>query len=156
LRPAHPEDAIEVACVHVRSWQEGYRGLLPDAFLDQLRPEDRAARYDFSHLDPAKPHTIVATDAGAITGFVTTMPSLDEGMQDYGELCALYVDPEWWGHGIGRALAAEARARLSAQGFRQALLWVLNGNERAQRFYRKDRWVPDGAQRIEIKWGVKL
>ena len=28
---------MEVARVHVRSWQAGYRGLLPDAYLDGLR-----------------------------------------------------------------------------------------------------------------------
>ncbi len=51
LRPAEPADAMAVARVHVRSWQAAYRGLLPDAYLDGLRPEDRAARYDFATED---------------------------------------------------------------------------------------------------------
>jgi hypothetical protein len=42
LRPAEPSDASAVARVHVRSWQAGYRNLLPDQYLDGLRPEDRA------------------------------------------------------------------------------------------------------------------
>ena len=41
LRPAEPVDAIAVAHVHVRSWQVAYRTLMPDDYLDQLRPEDR-------------------------------------------------------------------------------------------------------------------
>ena len=32
---------MAVARVHVRSWQVGYRGLLPDAYLDGLRAEER-------------------------------------------------------------------------------------------------------------------
>lgn len=48
IRPARPEDALPVAGVHVRSWQAGYRGLLPEAYLHSLRPEDRAGRYRFS------------------------------------------------------------------------------------------------------------
>ena len=48
LRPAEPVDAMAVARVHVRSWQVGYRGLLPDAYLDGLRAEERAERYDFA------------------------------------------------------------------------------------------------------------
>ena len=56
-------DAMAVACVHVRSWQAAYRTLLPDDYLDQLRPEDRAQKYDFADLDPLKlklkPQTIV-------------------------------------------------------------------------------------------------
>src|SRR6185369_5055950 len=37
LRSAVPDDAIAVARMQVRSWQVGYRSLLPDAYLDQLR-----------------------------------------------------------------------------------------------------------------------
>jgi hypothetical protein len=44
LRPAVPGDSLAVARIHVRAWQTAYRGLLPDAYLDGLRAEDRAAR----------------------------------------------------------------------------------------------------------------
>ena len=52
LRSATPDDALAVATVHVRAWQEGYRGLVADDYLDALRPEDRAARYDLGASDP--------------------------------------------------------------------------------------------------------
>ena len=32
-------------------------------------------------------------------------------------------------------------------GFRKAMLWVLVGNARAERFYRADGWAPDGVER---------
>ena len=66
LRHAEPTDAIAVARVHVRSWQAAYRKLMPDEYLDQLRPEDRAKKYNFGSLDPLKPHTIVLTESGVI------------------------------------------------------------------------------------------
>ena len=66
------------------------------------------------------------------------------------------MDPELWGQGIGVALVSAARARLSEIGFRDALLWVLAGNVRAERFYRSDQWVPDGARRIDSLWGVTV
>ena len=47
LRPVQPGDAMNVARVHVRSWQVGYRHLLPPDYLDALKPEDRAQRYTF-------------------------------------------------------------------------------------------------------------
>jgi hypothetical protein len=72
LRRAEPPDAIAVARVHVRSWQAAYRKLIPDDYLDQLRPEDRAKKYDFGSLDPLRPCTIVATESGRILGFGTT------------------------------------------------------------------------------------
>src|SRR5436190_23950330 len=101
LRPADPDDAIAVARLHVRSWQVAYRALLPDDFLAQLRPEDRISRYDFETLDPQKPRTIVAVERGTILGFATTAPSREPDLPNYGELCALHVDPQQWGRGIG-------------------------------------------------------
>jgi ribosomal protein S18 acetylase RimI-like enzyme len=67
LRPAQPSDALAIARVHVRAWQHGYAGILPASYLNQLRPEDRAEKYDLSHADPSNPYTIVATDADIIS-----------------------------------------------------------------------------------------
>jgi GNAT superfamily N-acetyltransferase len=156
LRDARPSDQFAVAGVHVRSWQVAYRGLLPDDYLDGLRPEDRAARYTFASPDPTRPATIVAVEQDAIRGFATTSPALGEGEAGKGELCALYVDPDWWGRGVGATLIQAARARLSAQGFREAILWVLVGNERARRFYEIDAWRADGARRTVEAWGVTV
>ena len=147
LRPAEPADAMAVARVHVRSWQAGYRSLLPAAFLDALRPEDRARRYDFATTDPLKPRTILAVEAGVILGFVAISPSRDADLSAHGEICALYVDPPHWSRGIGLALVSAARARLVESGYGEALLWALVGNARADRFYRMDGWEPDGARR---------
>ena len=36
LRDARKGDELAVAEVHVRSWQEAYRGLMPGEFLDAL------------------------------------------------------------------------------------------------------------------------
>jgi len=145
-----------VARVHVRSWQAAYRGLLPDAYLDQLRAEDRAGRYDFAGIDPRKPYTVVAAEGADILGFATTAPARDEDLPQHGELCALYVDPQQWGRGIGVALIASARARLVEFGFHDALLWLLTGNRRGDRFYRIDGWAPDGRQRIDTVWGLTV
>jgi hypothetical protein len=39
-------------------------------------------------------------------------------------------------------------------GFGEAVLWVLAGNDRAERFYRADGWALDGGRRQEEVWGV--
>ncbi|HTU49844.1 MAG TPA: GNAT family N-acetyltransferase [Acidobacteriaceae bacterium] len=159
LRPAQPEDALAVAGVHVRSWQAAYRNILPDDYLNQLRPEDRAAKYDFATRDPLKPRTIVAVEEGkpsAIYGFATTMPVTDSDMPGYGELCALYVDPQHWGKGLGVALVSAAREQMFEQGFGKAILWVLTGNVRAERFYQNDSWTADGVRRKATVWGIEV
>lgn len=156
IRPAQPEDALAVAGVHVRSWQAAYRGLLPDAYLDQLRAEDRAARYDFSAADPRKPFTVVAAEGAEVLGFATTAPSRDEDHPDYGELYALYADPKHWNRGVGVALIRAARARLAGFRHTSALLWLLAGNLRGERFYRADGWSPDGRERAQSVWGITV
>lgn len=156
LRLAQPADALAVARVHVRSWQAAYRGLMPDAYLDALRPEDRAARYNFASADPAEPRTLLLETDGVVCGFATTMPSRDPATSNHGELCALYVDPDHWGRGYGVALIEESRRHLSASGFSSALLWLLEGNARADRFYRADAWLPDGTRRSEQMWGITV
>jgi GNAT superfamily N-acetyltransferase len=156
LRAAKAQDAMDVARVHVRSWQAAYRGLLPDEYLDALKPEDRAARYTFENPDTAKPWTIVAEVDGFIAGFATTAPARDADAEGCGELCALYVDPDYWGRGIGAELIKGARARLVELGFQQAVLWVMKGNLRADRFYAIDGWQPDGQERSEVVWGIAV
>jgi hypothetical protein len=42
------------------------------------------------------------------------------------------------------------RARLAGLGFREAVLWVLDGNSRAEAFYRADGWTRDEAERDEV------
>ncbi len=156
MRDARPDDAADVADVHVRSWQAAYRGLLPDEYLDALDPQDRVARYTFGATDPDAPSTIVAVVDGVIRGFATTGTSRDGDTTGTGELLGLYVAPEAWGTGVGRGLMAEARGRLRRSGFTEAVLWVLVGNDRAERFYRIDGWVPEGRQRNEVIWGVPV
>jgi len=157
IRDAEAADALAIAEVHVRSWQVAYRGLLPDDYLDGLRPEDRAKKYTLGSAHENQPATIVALEHGVICGFATTMPARDaDAAKSVGELAALYVDPEEWGRGIGAALIQAARSRLSERGFQKAILWILVGNLRAQRFYETDGWRFDGMRRAHQVWGVTV
>lgn len=144
---------MAVARVHVSSWQAAYRGLIAQGYLDGLRPEDRAARYTFGE---AGPKTLLAVEDGNVLGFASYGTARGDDCMGFGELYALYADPSAWDRGVGRALIAEARAGLRAEGFDGAILWVLTGNERAERFYRRDRWVDDGCRRTAEVQGITL
>jgi GNAT superfamily N-acetyltransferase len=159
LREARRGDELAVADVHIRAWQEAYRGLIPDEFLDALDPEDRARTYTFEADDPDAPTTLLAVQTGEdcgeiILGFATICRSRDLDAPDHGEIVALYVDPDRYEGGVGRLLMAEARRRLWEAGYTEALLWVLDGNDRAARFYEGEGWTPDGATRVEQPYGI--
>lgn len=155
LRPAHPSDAIAVATVHVRSWQTGYKDLLPKQYLDNLNPEERAKRYDFACDDITKPRTFVAVETTAILGFVTII--LPNGVEaHYGELNALYVDPDHWRRGIGTKLLEYALSRLTMFEINSAVLWVLKDNARAMRFYEKQGWVASNHSKTDRIWGIDI
>lgn len=152
IRPAVPADAWAVAGVHVRSWQVGYQGLMPDDYLASLRPEDRAGRYTFGIDEPDAYYTLVGLSGDAVVGFATTRAPAGGA----GELNALYVDPPAWDTGAGRALVAAARDRLAGLGCEVATLWVLAGNRRALRFYDRDGWRETGDVRRDEVWGVEV
>ena len=156
VRDATAGDVEEVAVIHVRAWQAAYRGLLPRERLAALSPTDRSRRYTFEDRSPFAPRTIVLVQDGAIRGFATYRRSRDRREQGIGELQALYVDPPHWRHGTGRALMQEVYRRLNTEGVVEAVLWVLVGDVRAERFYRADGWLPDGTTRQERFWDVPV
>lgn len=152
VRTAAPADARGIALVHVRTWQEAYRGLLPQAFLDGLDPARREQQWRRLLAGDGLPRTrtVVAEDGSGVVGFVNVGPSRDDDADAAaGEVTSIYVLPRAWGDGVGRILMEQAVQLLSEAAFTEATLWVLEGNEQARRFYRAAGWHADGTAREE-------
>jgi GNAT superfamily N-acetyltransferase len=148
VRVAVPDDAYAVARVHVRSWQSAYGGLIAQEYLDSLRPEVWASKYTFGRMGLQLPSTLVAVDGSTVCGLATTGLCRDVDLSNFGELVAIYVDPAYTRSGVGRLLMTAARNRLRGVGVMEAVLWVLDGNVRARRFYERDGWRFDGTRRM--------
>jgi ribosomal protein S18 acetylase RimI-like enzyme len=144
VRDARPEDARAIARVHTRSWQIGYAHAFPADALADISVDRRTDHWRRWLTEPPVPPVavLVAEAGGAVYGFASVGRSHEE--EGVGELFAIYVDPDHWGTGLGRALIGEAEARLKAAGFEEAMLWVLNDNPRARRFYEAAGWAHDG------------
>jgi ribosomal protein S18 acetylase RimI-like enzyme len=148
MRRARHADARAIAEVHVRTWQEAYRDLLPPQFLAELSIEARE-RYWQSEIDctPGDRAPWIADAGDEVVGFASVGPSRDADAGDRtGELYTLYVLPDCWERGVGGDLLRRAEHDLADHGYAEASLWVLAGNERARRFYEKARWRLDGAR----------
>jgi len=150
IRHAKPDDAYAVESVRVRCWQIAYRHVFPPAELDTLAIDERRWRQRFL-MPPRGWATFVAERDGEVIGFASVGPSRED--EEHGELYAIYVDPDAWSEGAGRALIERAEAQL-AETYDEATLWVLSDNPRARRFYELSGWWADGAEKIEQWLGV--
>lgn len=65
------------------------------------------------------------------------------------ELTHLYVHPGAQAAGIGRRLMEGAIEIADVEGHRRVLLWVLEGNQHARRFYERFGFVYEGARRTD-------
>jgi GNAT superfamily N-acetyltransferase len=139
--------------VHVRAWRAVYRGHMPDGYLDGLRAEERAARWEGA-LRRERPRGLIlaAERDGQVVGFAVVGPTADP--EGAGELYAINVDPGHWRTGAGRVLLAAAHAELARSGHAEAVLWVLPGNDRARRFYEVAGWAVDGGERTSEVFGM--
>jgi GNAT superfamily N-acetyltransferase len=151
---------MAVAVVHVRSWQAAYRNLIPQDFLDGLDGGQRSAWWERVLGATRWPElgTFVAEEAGAVIGFAHVGPARDADLDPVrvGEISSIYLLSEAWGQGFGRQLMTAALGTLSAAGFGEAALWVLDTNDRARSFYQAGGWSADGAAQQDDLGGVTL
>jgi ribosomal protein S18 acetylase RimI-like enzyme len=152
IRRAVPDDAEGIARVHTTTWQTAYRGVLPDGFLAALSWERRAEGWRRALVEaPAGGDAVlvaIGPEAGEVVGFTSTGPARDEDLRqrDFVELYAVYVRPAEWGRGVGQDLLDASLADVTASG---VMLWVLEDNPRARRFYERAGFAPDGVTRTE-------
>jgi GNAT superfamily N-acetyltransferase len=144
-RPATRDDVPAIAAVRIRSWQQAYRGSVPQGYLDALDVDAEAARREGRPLDGQH----VAVGDGSVVGWLHVGPyRADEGEdvpgRSCGEVAAIYALPEVWGLGVGRSLLAYGLGELRRLGLAPVLLWVLVANERARRFYERAGFRADG------------
>jgi ribosomal protein S18 acetylase RimI-like enzyme len=140
-----------MARVIVRCWQETYRGLMPDAVLDD--PGFVAARQRFwsAALTDERyrdNRVAVAERNGEMVGIAMSGPPLDAAAAWARQLYVLYVLAADHGTRAGRALLEAV-----VDPEESAALWVADPNPRAQAFYRKHGFVADG--KVQVENGVR-
>jgi ribosomal protein S18 acetylase RimI-like enzyme len=134
----------------VASWRTAYRGLVPDEVLDDLSVDERERMWSewLGLRSSAATRTWVADDEGRVAGFAAAGAARDpDASPSTGELAFLYLDPYFWGRGWGRALLRHSVDRLREGGYEAATLWVLEGNDRARRFYEAAGWRDEGGRK---------
>ena len=157
VRQASPADARAIAGVGVRSWREGFRGLVPE----EIDPERAWTPYGMAERleteEERSTTTLVAEDGAQVVGFLIHGPTRDSGAPSRtGEIWVLYVDPDHWRRGVGRDLVATAIAELTAAGFETATVWTLGESARNVAFYEALGFRRDGATQRREAFGRTL
>jgi L-amino acid N-acyltransferase YncA len=88
-----------------------------------------------------------------IVGFSALGPSRDaDATPGTAEVLAIYVHPEKWNKGIGRALMSASLDDIRNGKFDQVTLWVLEANQRARSFYESFGFEHDGVMKDDDQW----
>ena len=159
IRAATLADATAVAQVRRASWFAAYAGIIDPADIERVTGPGDADRIREQMRARSWSSTIVAVDP-AVVGFASFGPERDMfagwpapvteagAAGQIAEVYAIYVHPDWWSTGTGRVLMDEALTRLRQGSYREVVLWVLEQNDRARRFYELAGFSPDGAVNI--------
>jgi ribosomal protein S18 acetylase RimI-like enzyme len=144
IRTGRADEAPAFAELHLRTALHAYAAIFPPeapaptvaelcaAWSETLRSDERRAVF-------------VAETNGDPVGVVVGGPDPLDGVS--GHLSRLYVQPELWGRGIGRALHDRCIGHLRDGGFELASLWVLEANPRARSWYERLGWKITGARK---------
>jgi GNAT superfamily N-acetyltransferase len=146
VRPARLEDVGAMARVIVRSWQETYRGLMPDRVLDDPGLVDYRERFWTAALVDERyraNRVAVAERDGDIIGVAMAGPPETPERRWSIHLYVLYVLAAHHGSGAGSALLDAV-----IDPHESAALWVADPNPRAQAFYLKHGFVADGTEQV--------
>ena len=134
IRQATTEEAERLKAIGETGWETSYA-----AFIDRPNREKYLAS-DFWSVEHLRDViecddccTLVADAGGIAVGFITIEP-LDAGTA---ELTRLYVNPEYRGGGLGRALWEAALPRVRLHELRAVLVNVFGDNFSGRRFYER-------------------
>ncbi len=149
IRPLRIDELEAALRMKNEGWRQAYEGRLESGVLagldDTVEAQAEAWRMGFDTQDSVP--FVAVDELGKIVGIAAGGDARGESPPAAVELFMLYVLKQYYGTGLGRALAD------AAIGDAAACVWVLEGNERAIAFYRKLGFTPDGErEQLSERW----
>lgn len=136
IREPRPDEAEALAELHLRTWEETYRGKFPEsAWGDEARNERVRMWSSICSDPPVGARFAVAEREGALIGLAGAGAEDDEGRR---ELFFIYLLAAEQGSGAGQALLD------AVLGDAPSGLWVLEDNPRARAFYMRNGFTATG------------
>lgn len=133
------DNSFEISNIYESSWKYAYKDIIPQEYLDSI-PTGRWA----DSMGKAGMNNLILIEKEKMIGTASFCRSRWEKYSDYGEIVSIYFLPDYIGKGYGRLLLNKCMEELKQYGFSKVLLWVLEDNHRARKFYEKNGFVYSG------------
>ncbi len=148
--------AEELGFIHATSYRRAYRGIVPDNILAEYTPQKRAAAFRQAIAKDEDEIYLFKVNHSAV-GFavLNKHPHYPGAAEDEAEINALFFLPDFWGMDAASRALAFCFNRLRLLGYKRATVWVMEGNDRARRFFEKNGFLPTGEKRA-IQIGLYL
>jgi ribosomal protein S18 acetylase RimI-like enzyme len=142
IRAATEADLQAVARIHIASWQDAYKGVVPDALLARRSVEGSLSGWKSTFARYPANITVAASHVGGtIEGFCCAGPVVDAVRNSpfEFEIYGLHVSPDARQQGIGRALLRDAFARArDRERMNSAIVWTLSDLLLSRKFYERE------------------
>lgn len=160
VRPATLNDLPAISEVARETWLATYRGHMPEADIQDFLQSNYSPERLRRSLKSLGEGFVVAVEAGQVIGYA--MLSLNG--DGHAELWSVYVLPGVQRRGAGQRLWDTQLAHARLLQATRLVLWVLEGNSTARRFYERQgatcsdqREYPVGAGVInEVQYALDL
>lgn len=134
IREARSGDAAAISAAHNAAWQNVYSGIIPGMTLNRM-----IARRDLTWWKKAignGGNIRVLVFGEDIAGYASIRRNFRGGYRVMGEICELYLKPEYQGTGLGGRLFLETLKAVRRKYGSGCIVWALRQNDRACSFYR--------------------
>ena len=127
IRKKEKRDCYGVANMVVKAWNETYRGLISDDYLDSLSVQ-KIYQHNYEDFNEKDNHQFVLEVNNEIVGFVNVGSSEEKDYDNCGEIHALYIIKDYQKNGYGKLLIEAGIKELKNMGFDKMLIGCLVGN----------------------------
>lgn len=157
IREATINDAARIAEIDVFSSRYAYKRILSEECLyKDLSVEARIPVYKKWITEKRFELNVYEdSDTGIIKGMMGIGLCEDDDKKEAFELHFIYVDPVFAGRGIGSEMLRLFEKKGKDKGCSEFVVWVLQENAPARKFYEKNNYCPDGNEKIFKRWNKR-
>ena len=133
IRKMKREDVKDVSHVITIAWNETYRGIVSDDFLDGLYLNElERANNSYNNFNDNDNHQFVLEVDSKVVGYMNVGES---DVSDCGEIHALYIINGYKGYGYGKKLIEVGIKELKSIGYNKMIIGCLDRNK-SNEFYK--------------------